>query len=107
MKAGNLKIFSILFFFLFLNSTLISQEKLNLNNIEPTFEEDTDFSNIDDVSGDSKLKSKVKKKSIEGNTMVNLKALDKITAKTSLINIPVGKKKKFGYLEIFQKMCFI
>ena len=105
MKAGSLKIFSILFFFLFINSTLISQEKLNLNNIEPTFEEDTDFPNIDDVSGDSKLKSKVKKKSIEGNTIVNLKALDKITAKTSLINIPVGKKKKFGYLEIFPKKC--
>ena len=52
MKAGSLKIFSILFFFLFINSTLISQEKLNLNNIEPTFEEDTDFPDIDDVSGD-------------------------------------------------------
>ena len=36
---------------------------------------------------------------------MNLKALDKITAKTSLINIPVGKKKKFGYLEIFPKKC--
>ena len=64
MKAGNLKIFSILFFFLFINSTLISQEKLNLNNIEPTFEEDTDFPDIDDISGDSKLKSKVKKKKV-------------------------------------------
>ena len=36
---------------------------------------------------------------------MKLKALDKITAKTSNINIPLGKKKKFGYLEIFPKKC--
>ena len=31
--------------------------------------------------------------------------LDKITAKTSDIDIIVGEKKKFGYLEIFPKKC--
>ena len=31
--------------------------------------------------------------------------LDKITAKTSNINIPLGKKKKFGYLEIHPRKC--
>ena len=64
MKAGNLKIFSILFFFLFINSTLISQEKFSLNNIEPTFEEDTSLSNIEDINDELKLKSKVKKKAL-------------------------------------------
>ena len=36
---------------------------------------------------------------------MKLKALDKITAKTSNINIPLGKKKKFGYLEIYPRKC--
>ena len=40
-----------------------------------------------------------------GKTIVKLKALDKITAKTSQINIPVGKIEKFGYLEILPKKC--
>ena len=41
----------------------------------------------------SKLKSKIKKKNIEGKTVVKFKALDKITAKTSHLNIPVEKDK--------------
>ncbi len=31
--------------------------------------------------------------------------MDKITAKASDIDIAVGEKKKFGYLEIFPKKC--
>ena len=38
-------------------------------------------------------------------TIVNLRALDKITAKTLDINIVLGKKKRFGYLEILPKNC--
>jgi hypothetical protein len=34
-----------------------------------------------------------------------LRALDKITAKTSDINIVIGNKKRFGYLEILPKRC--
>ena len=37
--------------------------------------------------------------------MSNLEHLDKITAKTKDINITIGKKKKFGYLEIFPRKC--
>ena len=37
--------------------------------------------------------------------IVNLKALDKITAKTSSINIPLGKIKRFGQLEIKPLKC--
>ena len=46
-------------------------------------------------------KNKLKNEQI----IVNLRALDKITAKTSDININLGNKKKFGYLEIFPKNC--
>ncbi len=53
----------------------------------------------------STLKSKGKTKSKTKQTIVKLKALDKITAKTSDINIVLGKKKRFGYLEILPKNC--
>ncbi len=62
MKVGNLKYFIIIFFFIFLNSTLYSQEKLNLENIEPTFEEDTDPNGNEELNNTFKLKTKTKKK---------------------------------------------
>ncbi len=105
MKVGNLKYFIIIFFFLFLNSTLYSQEKLNLENIEPTFEEDTDPNSNGELNNTFKFKTKIKKKNTKGETVVKFKALDKITAKTSHLNIPVGKIQKFGYLEILPKKC--
>ena len=105
MKVGNLKYFIIIFFLIFLNSILYSQEKLNLENIQPTFEDDIDPNINEEINNTIKLKTKIKKKNIMGKTIVKLKALDKITAKTSQINIPVGKIEKFGYLEILPKKC--
>ena len=84
---------------------LHSQEKLKLENIQPTFEEDNEIKNEANYSGELKLKSKSLKKNKSGNIIVKLKALDKITAKTSNINIPLGTKKKFGYLEIYPRKC--
>ena len=84
---------------------IYSQEKLKLENIQPTFEEDNEIKNEPNYSGELKLKSKSIKKNKSGNIIVKLKALDKITAKTSNINIPLGKKKKFGYLEIYPRKC--
>ena len=105
MKVGNLKYFIIIFFSIFSNSILYSQEKLNLENIQPTFEDDIDPNINEEINNTIKLKTKIKKKNIMGKTIVKLKALDKITAKTSQINIPVGKIEKFGYLEILPKKC--
>ena len=84
-----------------------TQEKITLQDIQPTFEEETEILTKDGDSNYSKLKSKSNKKDVSGGTIVKLKALDKITAKTSDINIPVGKKKKFGYLEILPKKCVL
>ena len=78
---------------------------MKLENIQPTFEEDNEIKNEASYNDELKLKSKSIKKNKSGNIIVKLKALDKITAKTSNINIPLGKKKKFGYLEIFPKKC--
>ena len=104
MKAGNLKILITLLFLIF-NKELFSNEKLTLENLEPTFEEDAELNDNEIQNKNLELKSKNIKKSISKVTVVNLKALDKITAKTSDINIPLGKKKKFGYLEILPKKC--
>ena len=105
MKAGNLKFFFILIIFFFLSLNIYSQEKLELENIQPTFEEENEIKNEASYNDELKLKSKSIKKNKSGNIIVKLKALDKITAKTSNINIPLGKKKKFGYLEIYPRKC--
>ncbi len=105
MKAGNLKFFFILIIFLFFSLNIYSQEKLELENIQPTFEEENEIKNEASYNDELKLKSKSIKKNKSGNIIVKLKALDKITAKTSNINIPLGKKKKFGYLEIYPRKC--
>jgi len=105
MKPGNHKIF-ILFIIFFLNTSFLqAQEKLKLQDLQPTFEEEADSPESEKDQGVSKIKSKIKKNPITKQTIVKLRALDKITAKTSDIDIVLGKKKKFGYLEILPKNC--
>ena len=91
MKAGILKIFFITFMVVFFITNLFSQEKVILEKLEPTFEEEID-NKLEEEQGQgiSKIKSKNKKKNITNETIVNIKALDKITAKTSNIDIVVG-----------------
>ena len=105
MKLGSLNIilFISLFFFNFLN--LNAQEKINLQDLQPTFEEETDFNESNKNDESSKIKSKGKKNLNTTKTIVKLRALDKITARTSDIDIVLGKKRKFGYLEILAKKC--
>ena len=105
MKTGILNIFLMILVVVFFPTSLFSQEKVILEILEPTFEEDPDIESTEEKIGISKIKSKGKKKLITNRPVVNLRALDKITAKTSDIDIIVGEKKKFGYLEIFPKKC--
>ncbi len=106
MKAGNLNTIFFILMFVFFSTNISSQEQLILENLEPTFEEESLDTNpnkkIEEISN---LKSKNKKKFKTNETVVNIRALDKITAKTSDIDVIVGQKKKFGYLEIFPKKC--
>jgi len=114
MKRGKISIFIISFLFLNLSSLLAVEEietvpLINLDELSPTFEEDkTELETMDE-------KKIIKKKTVdeENNStlvrnekiQINLTALDKITAKTSFIQLAVGEKKHFGSLEIKALKC--
>ena len=105
MKLGNLS-FTISVLLIFFDFTyLSSQEKVNLQDLQPTFEEEADSTDPEKDSQISKIKSKKKTDIGTSETVVKFRALDKITAKTSDITIVVGKKKRVGHLEILPKKC--
>ena len=105
MRPGNLNNKILIIFISLYFSPLLAETQIDLQNIKPTFEEEPE--NLDEIeTGDlNYIKSKKKKKIETTETIVNLRALDKITAKTLDIDIPLGKKKRFGYLEILPKNC--
>ena len=116
MKLGNFKII-IFVFILFLISTLsvFSADKIesvpliNLEDLSPTFEEDknelekveekdTNLNKNEDIFEEPKTQKNEK-------VYINLKVLDKITAKTTTIKLSVGEKKLFGSLRIIALKC--
>ena len=116
MKLGNPKIF-ILSSALFFGNTLSisaldkieSVPLINLEELSPTFEEgkdelekieeqNTNLNNIQNIPEEDKDK-------ISDKIYINIKALDKITAKTSAIRLAIGEKKFFGPLEIKALKC--
>ena len=116
MKLGNLKIFIIAFTMLNINilptfsvDKIESVPLINLEDLLPSFEEDkdelekideknTNLNKIEDISEESKTQKNEK-------IYINIKALDKITAKTSAFRLAVGEKKFFGTLEIKALKC--
>ena len=116
MKLGNSKnfIFILIFFFtstfsIFAEDKIKSVPLINLEELSPTFEEDKDelekteeqnnnINNIENISDEKKSKKKEK-------IYINIKALDKITAKTSAMRLAIGEKKFFGPLEIKALKC--
>ena len=116
MKLGNLNNFIFLFVFLFTNifpifaaDKIESVPLINLEELSPTFEEDKDElekiekSNINLNNTENVLEKSSTKKN--DKIYINLKALDKITAKTSTIRLAVGEKNFFGDLEIKALKC--
>tara|TARA_Y100000590_G_scaffold199126_1_gene226182 strand:+ start:1133 stop:1663 length:531 start_codon:yes stop_codon:yes gene_type:complete len=116
MKLGKINkkiILATLFFLKF--SYLVADDKIqsvpliNLEELSPTFEEDRD--QLDQI--DEKNNNIVSNTTIEneenldsnGKVVINLTALNKITAKTSFIKIAIGDKKFFGPLEIKGLKC--
>ena len=116
MKLGNLRNFFLCLLLVLANTFFaVAEDKIelvpliNLEDFSPTFEEDKDEL------------EKIEKKNVnldnteyileEYNTKknekiyINLKALDKITAKTSAIKLAIGEKKFFGTLEIKAIKC--
>ena len=116
MKLGNFKNFIFFLVFLFVNNLSVfaadkieSVPLINLEELSPTFEEDKDelekiekknvnLYNIEDTLENSNTKK-------DNKIYINLKALDKITAKTSTIRLAVGEKEFFGPLEIKALKC--
>ena len=105
MRPGNLNSSILLILISLYFQTLFAETQVDLQNIQPTFEEEPET--IDDRKTEQQnfIKSKKRKKIQTNETIVSLRALDKITAKTLDIDIILGKKKKFGYLEILPKNC--
>ena len=116
MKLGILKIFFLCItlmlantFFVFAEDRIESVPLVNLEELSPTFEEDkTELENMEDKNITSSLSEEISsesKSSKDNKIYINLKALDKITAKTSAIRLAVGEKKFFGRLEIKALKC--
>ncbi len=116
MKLGSIKKkFSLIIFLFAITFPSFSADKIetvpliNLEELSPTFEEDKDeLEKIDEKNANSvgsESTFEEIKKSKNDKIYINLKALDKITAKTSDIRLAVGEKKFFGPLEINALKC--
>ena len=116
MKLGKFKTFIFVFVFLLINNKFVfAADKIqtvpliNLEELSPTFEEDKDElekiekTNLNLDNTENSIEKSNKKKS--DKIYINLKTLDKITAKTSAIRLAVGEKKIFGALEIKALKC--
>jgi len=116
MKLGKASIYIFLLVFLLINfknsfaaDKIESVPLINLEELSPTFEEDKDVLEKKDVENDiiednqNLNKKKISKKT--DKIYINIKALDKITAKTLAIKLGIGEKKYFGSLEIKGLKC--
>ena len=108
MKFGNkfflltITLFVISIINLRAEDKIISTPLINLENLEPSFEleeKNTKESTPNNIS--------LNKKTIKENnsSFVKLIGLDKITAKTTEINLNLGELKRFGPLEIKVLKC--
>ncbi len=118
MKLGNTSKFLFFLLLISFNNILAFSEDeiksvplINLENLSPTFEEDKDeLEKMEEKSlltDEDNVLLKQTTKTNNDKVYINLKALDKITAKTSSIRIAVGGKEYFGPLEIKAFKCQI
>tara|TARA_B110001454_G_scaffold216493_1_gene239858 strand:- start:466 stop:996 length:531 start_codon:yes stop_codon:yes gene_type:complete len=116
MILGKHKLFILILVFFFINSTILfaadkikSVPLINLEDLPPTFEEDKDELEKNDVNISNLKKDKTtlerKRSKKSEKVFINIKALDKITAKTFDIKLVIGEKKIFGPLEIKVLKC--
>ena len=118
MKLGKLSFFVIFFRLILIKSfSVYAEDKIesvpliNLEELSPTFEEDKD--ELEKISDDDTILKKTEISNEDSSQLkndkiyINLKALDKITAKTSSIRLAVGEKKFFGPLEIKALKCHL
>ena len=102
MILGKFNILSFILFLFFTIFNLYAEEKIsvvpliNLDDLKPSYEEEeinkTKVKNNENIN----IKKKQKKTKVTNVVSINIIGLDKITAKTSTINIKLGEKKVFG-----------
>ena len=118
MKLGNSKILFLFFLFTLTNNfSVFAEDKIesvpliNLEELSPTFEENKDeLERLEDKNitlNKSESISSETKSLKNDKVYINLKALDKITAKTSSIRLAIGDKSFFGPLEIKALKCVL
>ena len=109
MKFGkaNILFFILLLFHTYLNADdkISTVPLVNLEELKPSYEEVESDDLENEISQAYKIKEKDEKKSKSKNASINILGLDKITAKTTEINIKLGETKKFGLLEIKAIKC--
>ena len=116
MKLGNIRIYIfILIIFLgnMINAVAVDKIEsvplINLEELVPTFEEDKDVMEDkyeqNDSLNDNQNYNEEKLSKKRDKIYINIKALDKITAKTLAIKLGIGEKKNFGSLEIKGLKC--
>ena len=114
MKLGNFKKF--IFLPLFASTlSVFAEDKIefvpliNLEELSPTFEEDKDeLENKEDQNSNLNTDENFNEENLnkkKEKIFINIKALDKITAKTLAIKLAIGEKKYFGSLEIKGLKC--
>ena len=112
MIAGNPKfrIILVIVLLFFFNISIAEEQKtsVNIDELPATFEEEVEEEDNDDASLEKEdLEKKSTSSNKNGEVMVVLKALDKITAKTSIIKMGIEKKEVFGELEIKVLKCVL
>jgi len=112
MIAGNLKfrIILVIVLLFFFNISIAEEQKtsVNIDELPATFEEEVEEGDNYDTSLEKEdLEKKSTSSNKNGEVMVVLKALDKITAKTSIIKMGIEKKEVFGELEIKVLKCVL
>ncbi|MBA1340235.1 MAG: hypothetical protein FD547_000170 [Pelagibacterales bacterium] len=111
MKAGKFKILFLVFILFFKNNFLHSEDKIttvpliNLENLKPSYEEEEIDTSNSENNTSYNLKNKNKNKIKGDEIIVKIIGLDKITAKTTELNIKIGEVKNFGILEIKPIKC--
>ena len=111
MKLGKYSIFFFICFFFNLNqsfSETISNIKIeDLKNLPSTYEEIEEFAEEDNVDQQilQQVRYKDSQKLNNEITIIEIKALNKITAKTSTLSIKLGEEKYFGNLKIKPLKC--
>ena len=110
MKLGNRFCFLFLTYLIcntpsFAEEKILSAPLINLDELKPSYEDDTDTN--ENLKNNQFILNKKKKLSKSNSASVKLIGLDKITAKTTEILVNLGETKKFGPLEIKVLKCGI